>query len=707
MLKCDLSIPKKTIRIVVLCLGLTAITMTSFDGALSNGFVDWDDQVYVTENYRVCNGLTWENIVWAFSDTHTGNWHPLTWLSHMVDCQLYGLNPAGHHLTSILLHTVNVLLLFLLLQGMTGAFWSSVFVAMVFAIHPLRVESVAWVAERKDVLSGLFFMLTLAAYSSYTRGPTAWKYLCIMAVLCLGLLCKAMLVTVPFVLLLLDWWPFQRISGSTEMLQRPSRLIWEKVPLLSISVIFSVVAFWAQRDVGAVAPAESLGLYNRLINATVSYISYIGKLFYPKDLAVLYPFVGSRLLRWKGILCFVMLGVVSVVIIRLRKCARWAVVGWLWYLGMLVPVIGLVQVGSQVMADRYTYLPSIGFLIVITWTLREVAGRFRVKRVITVIAATVIMILLMFATWIQVGYWRDSVSLFVHAIDVTDDNHVMHLNLGLALEKMGEYEEAMNQYDKAMSLAPWKASIMLNIAAVRIKQNKVDEAISSYEKLLKMKAGLDLEAYCGLGTVYLRQGKFELAEENLRQALSLDADYPIALNNLARVLHQQGKTAEAVNFWKAAIEIDTFYINAMSRLAWVLATTDQEEIFDPGEAVKNALRVCHLTEYKEPQLLDVLAAAYAANECYIDAIDTATKAYELAMAMGKAELAGKIKERLSLYRDSKRYVESRQDIENKKVGTLSLPVQQNLLNSCLSEVMISNYKAERWWQRRISEKQWT
>ena len=645
MLKKSYPIPTEAVRVCCISVGLALITFYAFDGALSSDFLSYDDPVYVTGNYRVMEGFTWANIVWAFEDTHTGNWYPLTWLSHMLDCQLYGLNPMGHHLTSIIIHVVNVLILFLLFWWLTGGLWQSAFAATLFAIHPLRVESVVWVSERKDVLSGLFFLLTIITYAWYLRRPSIPRYLLIMTCLCAGLMAKPMLVTLPFVLLLLDYWPLERLHFGRGDKDGPEfrKLILEKVPLFIIAVVSSIVAMWAQRNAGAITTTEGLSVYYRLLNSAQSYMAYIWKFFCPKDLAVLYPLLLRDLILWKSVLCILFLVGFSVWVIYIGRRHRYFVTGWFWYMGMLVPVIGLVQIGSQVMADRYTYLPSIGFLVMITWALREVAERLRVKRVITVTAATIIMILLMFATWIQVGYWKDSVSLFAHAIDVTDDNHVMHLNLALALEKTGEYEEAINHYYRAMSIAPWRASVLLNVATIRIKQGRFDEAISNYEKLLKMKAGLDSEAYCGLGTVYLRQGKLGLAEDNLRKSLSLDADYPIALNSLARVLHQQGKTAEAVNYWKSAIKINAYYINAMSRLAWVLATTDQGDIFAPEEAVKNAVRVCNLTGYEEPQLLDVLAAAYAANESYTDAIETATKAYELAMAMGKAELAGEIK----------------------------------------------------------------
>src|SRR5437762_4869514 len=416
--------------ILTICLFLAAITWLVFGQTLNHEFVNYDDEIYVYENAKVTAGLSLQNAFWAFTHTVCNNWHPLTIISHMLDCQLYGQRPAGHHFTNVLLHTVAVVLLFLVLQQMTGALWQSAFVAAVFAIHPLHVESVAWVAERKDVLSGVFFMLTLLAYIRYARAPSTWRYLIVTFVFALGLMSKPMLVTVPFVLLLLDYWPFRRIADQRS---HPGHqllsLLVEKIPLIALSAVSSTVTFLAQR--GALGWTEQLPMLSRFNNAIVAYIIYMRQMFWPAGLAVFYPHPENRLPPWEISLALSVLIGITVAAVILRKKAPYLITGWFWYLGMLVPVIGLVQVGWQGHADRYTYLPQIGLYIAGTWAFADLTASWRRRRVLLGAAALLVIGALSCSASIQTSYWRNSETLFTHALAVTKHNDVAENNLGI------------------------------------------------------------------------------------------------------------------------------------------------------------------------------------------------------------------------------------------------------------------------------------
>src|SRR5712691_5943015 len=417
---------------------LTSITWLVFGETLHHPSINFDDQGYVFQNPRVTPGLTLTGILWAFRHSHMENWHPLTWISHMLDCQLFGLNPGGHHFTNVLLHTVAVILLFLVFHKMTGAVWRSAFVAAVFAIHPLRVESVAWVAERKDVLSGVFFMLTLGAYVRYVREPSGIHYLVVALFFALGLMAKPMLVTLPLVLLLLDYWPLDRFSyisstkskfktGTAHWRSQKSivtRLILEKVPLLVLSAASSVITLFAQRQAGV--STESLPLSWRINNALVSYVAYIWQMICPIRLALVYPHPEYRLSFWEVAAAIAFLTGVTTVVLTFGKTHRYLVTGWFWYIGMLVPVIGIMQVGPQARADRYTYLPQIGLYLIATWTIADLSVAWRYRRQILVVAAAIVIAGLAWLAWIQNTYWRDSEALWTRTLAVTSHNDVAH-----------------------------------------------------------------------------------------------------------------------------------------------------------------------------------------------------------------------------------------------------------------------------------------
>jgi tetratricopeptide (TPR) repeat protein len=539
------------------CLFLVAITFAVFGQTLHDEFV-YDDNDYVYENPEVIRGLTLKGIVWAFSHVHSSNWHPLTWISHMLDCQLYGLSPGGHHLTNILLHTATAILLFLVLRRMTGAVWRSAFVAAVFAIHPLRVESVAWVAERKDVLSGVFFMLTIGAYVRYVRHPwSPARYGLVMLLFALGLMCKPMLVTLPFVLLLLDYWPLGRVTGDKwqvtgEKKGNPSTLLLEKLPLFGLAVASGVVTLFAQTD--TIKLFDQISLPLRVDNALVSYVAYLGQMFWPSGLAVLYPFTAGNFGVSRVVLSLVLLAGISAGVFILRRRRPYFLTGWLWYLIMLVPVIGIVQVGSQVRADRYTYLPQIGLYLLLTWAAVELCAGWRHRRVVLGGCAMVILVALIFCARVQTSYWQNSESLWTHTLACTSDNAIVHNNFGNVLFKKGSVDEAIVHYQKALQIEPDYAKAHLNLGNVLLQEGSVDEAITHYQKVLQINPDY-VEAHYNLGNALIKKGSVDEAITHFQKALQIKPDYAEAHNNLGNALFKKGSVDEATVHYQKALQI--------------------------------------------------------------------------------------------------------------------------------------------------------
>ncbi|HEY0512079.1 MAG TPA: hypothetical protein VGH73_09255 [Thermoanaerobaculia bacterium] len=437
---------------------LTLLTLTACLPTLHNGFVNLDDGLYVTGNRWVRMGITRAGLAWALTANVGNNWHPLTLLSHMLDCQLFGLDPAGHHATSLLLHLANVLLLFAALRRMTGAVWRSAAVAALFAVHPTHVESVAWVAERKDVLSALFWILAMAAYERYARRPSLGRYLPVALAMALGLAAKPMLVTLPFALLLLDVWPLERLSLGWK------RLAAEKLPLLALSAASSLITLRYQRT--SLAPLDALPWGLRLANAAVSYAAYLGKTLLPRHLAVFYP-LPIEIPAWKTAAATALLAAITALALWKARRAPWLLVGWLWFLGTLVPVIGLVQVGRQAMADRYLYIPSIGLFLAIVWGIWEVAELGAKRRAVLATASAAAILALAVETWAQAGTWRDSVALYRHALSVTRDNYVAHVGLAKALVGKGDLAGAEAQYRAALALRPALAEARIGLEEIR------------------------------------------------------------------------------------------------------------------------------------------------------------------------------------------------------------------------------------------------
>jgi protein O-mannosyl-transferase len=596
-----------------ICLGLVILTWAVFGQTRRYDFVNYDDPSYVYQNTRITSGIDFANVAWAFSHIHSENWHPLTTITHMLDCQLHGLNAGWHHFTNVLLHCLAVVLLFVALRRMTGALWRSAFVSAVFAVHPLHVESVAWIAERKDVLSAVFFMLTLLAYLYYTRAPSIGRYLTVALVIALGLMSKPMLVTLPFVLLLLDYWPLGRFEAHSSNTGRQLlQLILEKIPLIALSAVSSIVTFLGQR--GAIGWTEQLPVSERISNAFVAYVVYIRQMFWPARLAVFYPHPENRLPVWEISLALIFLVGITAAAFVIRKKAPYFVTGWLWYLGMLVPVIGLVQVGWQGHADRYTYLPQIGLYIVVTWAVADLTRSWRFQRIALGAAAVLIVGALSCRAWLQTSYWRDSETLFTHALAVTSNNDVALNNIGIIFLDKGQLDDAISKLQAAIDLRPENAPAHDNLAKALLKKGQVAEAMAHYRKFL------------------------ELEPANVE-----------ARNTLGTALIQQGHVREAIDQWQEALAIQPENGNAASNLAWVFATSPEDSIRDGTRAVELAEKAFRISGGKIPMIYRVLAAAYAQSGRFADAVETAQRGADLATAQGNPALAAELESNIALY----------------------------------------------------------
>jgi Tfp pilus assembly protein PilF len=542
------------------CLALAAITFAVFGQTAHHDFINFDDNDYVYANPVVAQGLTFKGLVWAFSGAHAENWHPLTWLSHMLDCQLYGLRPAGHHVSSVIFHAATVIALFLVLRQMTGAFWRSAFVAAVFAIHPLRVESVAWVSERKDVLSGLFFMLTIAAYVRYARLPwSPARYGLVVLLFAMGLMCKPMLVTLPVVLLLLDYWPLRRMES-----QKFSRLLLEKLPLLALSAGSCLVTLLEQTKL-TLPTGSSLPLGMRLVNAVVSCAVYLGQMVYPAKLALFYPYPFKGFPGWEVALAALLAAALSLIAIWQWKKQPWLLVGWLWYLVMLTPVLGIIQVGGQAHADRYTYLPQIGIYVAVTWLVAGWVAKWRIPRMAVGWIMAGIVGLLMVCAWKQTACWQNSETIWSHTIACTQDNDVAHLNLGLVFLQNGNVDGAIAEYQNALQINPNVAEAHYNLGVAFLQTGKVDDALNQFQAALKINPAF-AAASVTLGEVYFQQGRLDAAIPQFQKALQINADNVQAQMDIANALMQKGEVDEGILHFQKVLEIMPGYAQAHNNL---------------------------------------------------------------------------------------------------------------------------------------------
>ena len=598
----------KESKTFLICLGLAAGVVAVYWPVCLFQFVNYDDGDYVAANTQVQNGLTWSGLIWAFTSRHMGNWHPLTWLSHMLDVELYGMNPGGHHVTSMLLHIASTLLLFGIFRAMTGTLWRSALVACLFALHPLHVESVAWIAERKDVLSGFFWMLTLWAYIKYAQScqpggeqvvahqmatagqddPVAGKlrpasvkkprvlqvtrqalayYFFGLVFFALGLMAKPMLVTLPFVLLLLDYWPLQRIAQSTNKHRQPTfyLILLEKVPFLLLTVACCAVTYWAQQRGGSVVSLERLSFGVRAANGVVSYVRYIGKTVWPTGLAVFYPYQTWPL--WVVAIACATLAGVTVLALWLRKRKPWLVIGWFWFLGTLVPVIGLVQVGLQAMADRYVYVPLIGLAVIAAWGVAELAKTAHKRSII--LATLAVLAILGVISSIQVRVWRESETLFRHTLAVTKGNYVAHDGLGFALSQKGRLTEAIEQYEKSLKLKPQNAWAHNNLGTVLAQLGRIPEAIRHFEEATRLQPDF-AGAHYNLGNALVQEGRLSEAVAHLATTVRIEPDSAKAHFSLGTTLLQLGKLTEAIYHLERTIALAPNLTDAHNHLGVAL-----------------------------------------------------------------------------------------------------------------------------------------
>jgi Flp pilus assembly protein TadD len=590
-------------RKTFICLLLITVTLAVFWQVSNYEFVNFDDDDYVSENPHVQSVLSRQAIIWTFTATDTANWHPLTWISLMLDYQLYGLNPAGYHLTNLLLHSANTILLFLVLLGMTGSRWRSAFVAALFALHPLHVESVAWVAERKDVLSTMFWMLTLWAYLAYTKRPGVKRYLLIILTFALGLMAKPMLVTLPFVLLLLDYWPLKRIelgqggsglpaaSQSSTLTEKPGaqafRLLLEKTPFFVLAAVSSVVTFVVQKTGGAVGALEIYPVKIRVANALVSYVSYMVKMIWPQNLAVFYPHPGQSLPMWQAAAAGLLLLLISIAVIRAGRRQPYLAVGWLWYLGTLVPVIGLVQVGAQARADRYTYVPLIGLFIIITWGVSKLLAQYRFRKTVLASLAAIVLVILMLVSKRQVRHWQNSLTLFQQAVEVTADNYVAHDSIGNALAQRGMLEQAIVHYQEALRIKPNLVNTHNNLGVALLRQGEINKAMAQYHQALLLKPD-SAETHNNLGVALFTVGQLDQAIDHYRTAIKLDPNFSKAYNNLGNALARKGKLDEAISHYSRALELKADYPEAHNNLGVALA--QQEKLHEAIAHFEKALQ---------------------------------------------------------------------------------------------------------------------
>lgn len=558
-------------RELVIIIALAVVTLGVYWQVRNHGFVNYDDGVYVTQNPMVRYGLTGKGLLWAFGFNDITYWHPLTWISHMIDCTLYGLNPGGHHFSNLLLHGLNSLLLFLALRLMTGTLWRSALVSALFALHPLNVEPVAWVAARKDVLSALFWMLALLSYALYSRRPGFVRYLLLSLCLALGLMAKVMVMTLPFVLLLLDYWPLARFGFSryekgpdpdqdeSQGFHRASsiRLILEKLPLLALSAGAVCISIVSSSTIGIIVSVDTIPMGLRIANAPVSCVSYMLKTIWPWHMAVFYPFPDT-ISWWLAGGATLLLILISVLAFLLARSSPYFITGWFWFLGTLIPVIGLVQQGLwPALADRFTYLPMIGLFIVISWGLAALASKWRVQRTWLFVIAIAALSVFAATTRIQTRYWKSSVSLFSHALDVTTGNHLAHYNLASALRDQGNLEVAIRHYRDALRIMPRNAQFHNGLAAALIDHGDPEEAITHLKEALALVPDYP-EAHVNMGSALARQGNIVEAVSHYRRALSIK---PVAEahHNLGLILSSRGKYHEAVLHYEEALRIRPGY----------------------------------------------------------------------------------------------------------------------------------------------------
>ena len=657
-----------------------------FGQTVRHDFINFDDPDYVLENAQVAGGVSADGIAWAFTEGYAANWHPLTWISHMLDCQFFGLSAGGHHLTSMLIHAATAILLFLVLGQMTGAVWPCALAAAAFAVHPLRVESVAWVSERKDVLSGLFFVLTLGAYAGYVRRPFSLaRYLAVVMLFALGLMAKPMLVTLPLLLPLLDYWPLGRLGWGLSQFfghhapsmvgkngtvpfrcpsdgpasPRPGRLltriVLEKIPLVLLAAASCVTTYLVQH--GARIPGDRVSLASLVANIPVSYMTYLGQLFYPAGLALFYPHPGVYLPLWKSAAALAALTSISAAIVAVARKHPYLLVGWLWYLGTLVPVIGLVQVGGQGHADRYTYLPHVGLCVAAAWWAEKITRPWPRRRTICGIAAAVLLAGSIACAWRQTSFWRDSAAIWSHTLQCTSKNGLAHHSLGGALAQLGRFDEAVAQYRLALEIQSEHADTYNNLGVALLQLGRPKEALVEFQQAVRGDAK-DAAFRTNMADALAELKRFDEAVAQYRAAIELKPEFVEAHYNLGTSLFQQGKVAQAIAQWRELLRIRPDLILVLNRTAHVLATHPDASIRNGAEAVALAQRAVELSAGERPEVLDTLAAAYAEAGRFPEAVATARRALALAEEQDNSALAADLRARIKLYQAGRPFHEA-------------------------------------------------
>jgi len=652
-------------RLIALLLALA--TLVVYLPVVHDGFVNFDDQEYVTENHPVLAGLTWDSLRWAFTSFHAANWHPLTWLSHMLDCELFGPNPGAHHFVNVLFHAANVALLFVLLLRLTNALWPAAFIAALFAWHPLHVESVAWVAERKDVLSTFFALLALLSYAKFARENCRRSFWLALIFFALGLMAKPMLVTLPFVMLLLDYWPLQRVggcklkvTGSPTPNLRPSSFIlltFEKWPFFLLAAGSCIATYFAQRTGAAVMTLEQLSFSLRLQNALIAYARYLLDTVWPVNLAILYPLPNH--LHWihaAAATATAALLLISWLAWRTQASHPYFIIGWLWFLGTLVPVIGLIKVGSAALADRYTYFPLIGIFLIAAFGARDLAARFPFLKKLLPAAAVLILAACVGLTERQLAFWHDSETLFRRDLAVTADNANAHINLGAALEMSGREPEALAEYREAVRLADDSVNAHFNLANLLTKMNQPAEALPEYDRAIALAPNM-ANLRNGRGEALAELGKFNEAESTFAEAVRLDPEYAAPHFELGKTLLKQGRDADAIGEFRAALRLDPDNYKILAYVAHVLAAEENPQIRDGRTALVLAIKANTLTGGNQPLVLDALGMACAETGDFTNASEAAQKALDLATA-ANLKKTEPIQQRLEFYKNHQPWRES-------------------------------------------------
>jgi protein O-mannosyl-transferase len=663
-------------QVVLACLLLLLPTLAVYWPVTGFEFINLDDRDYVTANRFVTQGLTWSGVWWAFQTVYAANWHPVTWLSHMLDVQLFGLHPGGPHVVNLLLHVANTLLLFLLLRRLTGALWRSTFVAALFALHPLHIESVAWISERKDVLSTCFGLLTLLAYTKYassgrqggkateqpTRNPSPsgtphrslW-YGATLLLFAFSLLSKPMLVTLPCVLLLLDYWPLQRfeLSRSNPPLSTLRRLLVEKVPFLVLSGLSSVVTLTAQARAGTVVSLENTSLIERLANVSLGYVTYLEKAAWPRGLAVFYPFDRN----WSPILAAgagLLLLAVSMVAIRSARQRPWFSLGWFWFLGTLVPVIGLVQTGAQATADRYTYLPLVGLFILVAWGAPQLLSRWRYGSAACATLAVVSLAVCLRLTALQLPCWKNTEALCHQALRVTQGNYLAHAILGSTYLETGRVDAAKTQWALALQASPGFPMALSGLGGILLREGNTAEAAALFNHTLELFPQHAL-AHMLLAQLLANQNQLAAAVSHLQEALRTEPNNIEGHRLLAEVYATQKQARALRDEYAQMVRLAPDWPEALNNLAWLLATQPSPELRNGLQAILLAQRACELTHETNVWLLATLASAYAEAGQFSAAVATQENVCRLAAAQGLGPQAEPFQRRLDLYRSGQPY----------------------------------------------------